>query len=430
MTEKKLPFAGIRVCDFSWFAASPVATKILADHGAEVVKMESMTHPDGIRAGSPKTPGKENESLNVCGWFNNMNSSKLCLGLNLAHPQARGVYDRLIMASDIVIENFSPRVKDRMGLNYDDYVKMKPDLIWVDQPMQGLKGPHRNRAGFGAVITPLGGLSHLSGYPHRPPIGTGTNYTDYVINPGHLAIAIIGALRRRRKTGKGQHIIMAQVASAAAILETAILDYTVNNRIQERTGNRIPHAAPHGCYPCRGEDRDCTVMTSLGPAPAKKNNRWCVIAAFTDAQWNSLCEVMGNPAWSKDEGFSTLMARKQNEDELDRMMGEWTRTRTPEDVMMQLQKAGVPAGVVQDAEDILVHDPHLRSRAYYVYLNHCETGNSAYDGFAYKLSETPGKLRSAAPRIGEHTEYVCKEILKMTEDEINDLIVEGVLEIG
>jgi benzylsuccinate CoA-transferase BbsF subunit len=430
MTDRKLPFEGIRVCDFSWFAASPVATKILADHGAEVIKMESSSHPDGIRLSNPKTPGLEDVSFNASGWFNNMNSSKLCLGLNLANPKAKEVYDRLIMVSDIVIENFSPRVKDRMGLNYEDYAKIKPDLIWIDQPMQGLKGPHRNRAGFGAVITPLGGLSHLSGYPHRPPIGTGTNYTDYVINPGHLAIAIIGALRHRRKTGKGQHIVMAQVASAAAILETAVLDYTVNQRIQERSGNRTPDAAPHGCYPCKGENRDCTVLTSLGPAPAKKNNRWCVIAVTTDKQWNSLCDVMGNPPWTKAEKFSTLLARKQNEDELDRLVGEWTKPRTPEDVMMTLQKAGIPAGVVQDAEDILVHDPQLRSRGYYVYLDHCETGNSAYDGFAYKLSETPGVLSRPAPRIGEHTDYVCKNILGMTEDEIDMLVVEEVLEIG
>ena len=430
MTDKKLPFEGIRVCDFSWFAASPVATKMLADHGAEVIKMESMTHPDGIRASSPKTPGMEDESLNVCGWFNNMNSSKLCLGLNLGHPQAKSVYDRLIMASDIVVENFSPRVKDRMGLNYEDYAKVKPDLIWVDQPMQGLIGPHRNRAGFGAVITPLGGLSHLSGYPNRPPIGTGTNYTDYVINSGHLSIAIIGALRRRRKTGKGQHIVMAQVASAAAILETAVLDYTVNQRIQERNGNRIPNAAPHGCYPCRGEDRDITVITNLGPAPAKKDNRWCVIAVFTDDQWHSFCGVMGNPAWTEDEKFSTLLSRKQNEEELDKLVGEWTVNKTPEEVMMMMQQAGVPAGVVQDAEDILACDPQLKSRGYYVYLDHCEAGNTAYDGFAYKLSETPGKLESAAPRIGEHTEYLCTEVLGMSEDEMNDLLVEGVLEIG
>lgn len=430
MKKNKLPFEGIRVCDFSWFAASPVATKVLADHGAEVIKMESATHPDGLRMASPQTPGMEEDSLNVSGWFNNQNSSKLCMGLNITHPKAKDIYDRLIMVSDIVIENFSPLVKDRLGLNYEDYVKIKPDLIWVDQPMQGLVGPHRDRAGFGAVITPLGGLSALSGFPNRPPVGTGTNYTDYVINPGHLLIPIIGALRRRKKTGKGQHIVMAQIASAASILETALLDYTVNHRIQERSGNRVPNAAPHGCYPCKGEDRECTIITSLGPAPGKKDDRWCVIAIFNDEQWHAFCNIIGNPSWTCDKKFSSLSARRENEELLDQRVSEWTIRKTPEEVMIMLQKAGVPAGVVQDAEDILVHDPHLKDRGYYVYLDHCETGTCAYDGFAYKLSETSGKLTRPAPRIGEHTEYVCKDILGMSEDEMDAFIVEGVLEIG
>ena len=429
MQERELPLKGIRVCDFSWYAASPVATKCLADFGAEVIKMEYSIRPDLIRVAMPSAPGKEGD-LNAGGWFNNQNSSKLCLGLNITHPRAKEIYDRLILASDIVWENFSPRVKERLGLNYEDYAKLKPDIIWVDQPMQGLIGPYKYTPGFGALITPYGGLSYLSGFPHRPPVGTGTNYTDYVINPGHLALVFLAALRQRKRTGKGRHIVMAQFASAVSVLETAILDYTVNNRIQPRVGNRIPYAAPHGCYRCRGEDRDCVYFTSLGPLPGRKDDRWCVIAVFTDEQWAAFCDVIGNPPWTQDPKFSTLLARKENEDELDRLVEEWTIQRSPEEVMMLMQQAGVPAGVVQDAEDLLVHDPQIRARDYYVYLDHSVTGHSAYDGVAFKLSETPGRPRFAAPRIGEHTEYVCKEILGMSEDEINEYIVEGVLEIG
>jgi benzylsuccinate CoA-transferase BbsF subunit len=321
-------------------------------------------------------------------------------------------------------------MKDRLGLNYEDYAKRKPDLIWVDQPMQGLTGPYRNRAGFGAVITPLGGLSSLSGFPHRPPIGTGTNYTDYVINPGQLAVVIIGALRRRMKTGRGQHIVMAQVASAATVLGAAILDYTLNGRIQGKEGNRVPQGAPHGCYRCKGEDRDCTNLTPLGAAPARKNDRWCVITVFKDEQWQDFCDVIGNPEWTKDPKFSSLLARKENEDELDRLVEAWTSQRSPEEVLHLMQQAGVPAGVVQDGEDVLIHDPHLRAREYYVYLDHSETGHSAYDGIAYKLSATPGKLSRPAPRIGEHTEYVCKEILGINDEEYTQLLVEEVIEIG
>jgi len=430
MENNNMPFAGIRVCDFSWFAAGPVATKTLADFGAEVIKMESATHPDGIRIASPQTPGMEEDSLNVGGWANNMNSSKMCLGLNLNHPRAKSVYDRLILASDVVVENFSPMMKDRLGLNYKDYAKQKPDLIWADQPMQGLIGPHRDRAGFGQTITPSGGLSYVSGYPNRRPIGTGTNYTDYVVNSGHLAFTLLAALRQRKITGKGRHIVMSQIASSTTILETAILDYTVNNRIQMRNGNRVPNAVPHGSYRCKGEDRACINLTPLGPAPATKSDRWCVITVFTDEQWNAFCEVIGNPSWTADEKFSSFLARKENEDELDRLISEWTIQRPPEEVMLLMQQAGVPAGVVQDGEDVLVNDPHLKSRDYFVYLDHSETGHSAYDSFAFKLSATPGKLTKPAPRIGEHTEQVCKEILGMDDEEFTELLVEEAIEIG
>lgn len=429
MVESPRPFEGIRVCDFSWVAASPAATKCLADFGAEVIKMEYSPRPDVIRVAAPHPPGKEAD-LNAGGWFNNMNSSKLCLGLNLGHPRAKEVYDRLILASDIVWENFSPGVAERLGLNYQDYAKLKPDLIWIDQPMQGLVGPDKYTAGFGSLITPLGGLSYLSGFAHRPPVGTGTNYTDYVINPGHLLIPVLAALRYRKRTGKGRHIVMAQYGSAASVLETAILDYTVNDRIQPRVGNRIAYAAPHGCYRCKGEDRSCNYVSTSGTAEGRKDDRWCVIAVFTDDEWKAFCDVIGNPSWTRDPKFSTLLARKENEDELDRLVQEWTVARSPEDVMMLMQQAGVPAGVVQDAEDILASDPQLRTRGYYVYLDHSVTGRSAYDGIAYKLSETPGRLTRAAPRIGEHTEYVCREILGMTEEEMDEYLAEGVIEIG
>jgi len=429
MEEKRLPLEGVRVCDFSWYAASPVATKCLADFGAEVIKMEYSTRPDLLRVAAPHALDKE-EDLNAGGWFNNQNSSKLCLGLNLGHPRAKEVYDKLILASDVVCENFSPRVKERLGLNYEDYAELKPDLIWVDQPMQGLIGPDRYTAGFGSLITPLGGLSYLSGFADRPPVGTGPTYTDYVINPGHLLIPIIAALRYRKRTGKGRHIVMAQYASAASVLETAILDYTVNGRIQPRTGNRLPYAAPHGCYRCKGEDKSGNYVSPLGPVAERKDDRWCVITVFSDDEWRAFCDVIGNPSWTKDPKFSTLLNRKENEDELDSRVQEWTVNRSPEEVMMLMQQAGVPAGVVQDAEDILVTDPQLRTRGYYVYLDHSVVGNSAYDGIAYKLSETPGKLTRAAPRIGEHTEYVCREVLGMTEEEISEYLVEEVLEIG
>ncbi len=427
MAERRLPFDGIRVCDFTWFAAGPIATKMLADYGAEVIKLESMTRFDRLRFVQP-VPDDKAGNLNCGGFFNNFNSSKLSMALNLTHPKAVEIATKLILASDIVVENFSPRVMERLGLTYERFAQLKPELIWVDQPMQGLSGPHKYYAGYGALITPLGGLAHLTGFPHRPPIGTGTNYTDYVINCGHLFISIVVALRHRQRTGRGQHIVMSQLESAVSILETAILDYTVNKRAHSRNGNRLPYAAPHGAYRCRGEERACVYLSAQGPTPGKKDDRWCVIAVFDDEQWGAFCRAIGDPPWAKDPKFATLMGRKENEDELDRLVEEWTRERSPEEVMMLMQQAGVPAGVVQDAEDTLVNDPHIRARGYYVYLDHPEAGHTAYDGFAFKLSATPGQLRRPGPRLGEHTDFVCKEILGMSEEEVNQCFVDGVFE--
>jgi crotonobetainyl-CoA:carnitine CoA-transferase CaiB-like acyl-CoA transferase len=317
---------------------------------------------------------------------------------------------------------------EKLGLTYERFAPLKPELIWVDQPMQGLSGPHKYYAGYGALITPLGGLAHLTGFPDRPPIGAGTNYTDYVINSGHLFIAIVSALRHRKRTGKGQHVVMSQFESAVSVLETAVLDFTVNGRAHSRDGNRLPRASPHGAYRCKGEERDCVRITAQGPMPGIKDDRWCVIAIFNDEQWKAFCHVIGDPEWTKDAKFATLLARKENEMELDCLVEEWTKERNPEEVMLVMQQAGVPAGVVQDAEDMLIHDPHIRARGYYVYLDHPEAGHTAYDGAAFRLSATQGKASRPAPRLGEHTDLVCKEVLGMSEEEINQLYVDGVFQ--
>jgi len=427
MTTTRLPFEGIRVCDFTWFAAGPIATKLLADHGAEVIKIESMAHFDRLRFVQPVADDKAG-NLNCAGFFNNFNTSKLGTVLNLTKPKALEIVTNLIMASDIVVENFSPRVMEKFDLTYERFAAEKPDLIWVDQPMQGLTGPHKYYAGYGALITPLGGLAHLTGFPHRPPIGAGTNYTDYVINCGHLYIAITAALRHRKRTGRGQHVVMSQIESAVSVLETAILDYTVNQRAHSRNGNRSPNASPHGAYRCKGEDKECVYITLNGPQAGMKDDRWCVISVFNDEQWQAFCEVIDNAALAQDPRFTSLSDRKENEDELDQIIGNWTQERSPEEVMQKMQQAGVPAGVVQDGEDMLARDPHMKERGYYVYLDHSEAGRIACDGPPFKLSATPGQLTRPAPLMGEHNEYVCQEILGMTEEEINQCFVDGVFE--
>jgi benzylsuccinate CoA-transferase BbsF subunit len=418
MSERKLPLDGIRVADFSWYGAGPIGTQTLAWYGAEVIRVESEAKVDGLRIVQPTPPGKT--GYNVSGYYNNFNSNKLSFTLNMGKPQAHEIALRFIAACDVVVENYVASLFERWGLTYEAMKAVREDIIFVRMPMAGTTGPHRDYSGFGAVMTPTTGLSHLSGYPDRPPVGVGTNYPDYVINPGHQVIAVLAALRHRRRTGRGQYVEIAQIESTIPVVGPALLDYTVNGRIQTRQGNRQENAAPHGIFPC-------LPRPALGSGEGGDEERWCAIGVFSDAQWAALCRTMGEPDWTREGRFATHLARKQNEDELERLVGEWTRTKKAEEVMALLQIAGVPSGVVHTSEDVLEHDVHLKERGYYVYLNHPETGPSAYDGSPFRLSTTSGGPMQPAPLLGEHTQYVAKEIIGLTDEEVAQLVADQVL---
>ncbi|MBI5283711.1 MAG: CoA transferase [Chloroflexi bacterium] len=409
----KQPLSGLKVADFSWFGAGPICGENLASFGATVVRVESESHPDGLRGVAPFAAGKT--GYNVSGYFNNYNAGKLDLTLNLNTDLGRNILLKLVAWCDIFLTNHTPRVIERWNISYDELKKVNPQLIGVYQPMQGFEGPHRYFMGFGAVLGPITGYSYLSGFPHRPPMGLGTNYPDYVINPGHTLVGILAALRHRKKTGEGQLVELAQIESSVSPLAPAIMDYAANGRIQCRAGNRLPHAAPHGAFRCKDNTWN-----------NQPEDRWVALGVFDDAQWGALVEAMGSPAWARDAKFATLDARKQHEDELEAKLTEWTREQTAEDVMALLQSKGVPAGVVQNARDML-EDEHLKARGYYVYLDHPEAGVTAYDGPPFRLSKTPGVLRTPAPLLGQHNEQVCKEILGMTDDEIAEALIEQAL---
>ncbi|MHB8375981.1 MAG: CaiB/BaiF CoA transferase family protein [Dehalococcoidia bacterium] len=410
---KGQPLSGINVADFSWFGAGPICAENLATFGATVVRIESEAHLDGLRSVAPFPPGKT--GYNVSGYFNNYNAGKLDLTLNLGTARGKQMAEKLIAWSDIFLTNFTPRIIERWGLVYEELVKLRPDIIAVYQPMQGYDGPHKDFMGFGAVLSPITGYNELCGFPSRPPMGLGTNYPDYVINPGHTLVAILAALHHRKRTGKGQRIELAQIESSVAPLAPALMDCTVNGRIEVRAGNRLPHAAPHGAFRCKDNEWN-----------GQPEDRWCVIAVFDDAQWRALVEAMGSPVWADDARFAAHAGRKQHEDEIEAKVGEWTRERTAEEVMALVQARGVPGGIVANARDML-GDEHLKARGYYVYLDHPEAGRTAYDGPPFRLSKTPGVLRTPAPVLGQHNELVCKEILGMTDDEIADALIEQAL---
>lgn len=415
----KLPLDGIRVADFSWFGAGPIGAQTLATFGAEVIRIESEAKLDSLRIAGPfalNPDGTPKSSYNVSGYFNNFNAGKLSMQLNLNGERGQEIAYRLIEKSDIFLTNFTPRVVDKWNLRYEQLAAINPRLIAAYAPMQGLEGPHRDFLGFGAVLTPVTGISQMSGFPNRPPFGIGTNYPDYVINPGHTCVAILAALRYRNRTGKGQCVELPQVESVVNALGTAVADYLANGTVQTRTGNRNPVAAPHGALPCMDD------LESLG-----STDRWIAIACYDEAQWHALCDVLGATELAGDARFATFAARKANEDALESTLGALTAAWKAEELMAALQAKDVPAGVVQNAQDMLDRDPHMKARGYYLYLDHPETGLAAYDGPSAVLSVTPGRHRSPAPLLGEHTLDVCRRIIGLDMDEIATLLAEGVL---
>ena len=400
---------GIRVLDFGAVGVGPICAMIPGHFGAQVIKIESEVRPDPLRTSQPKPPGADPAGLNDSGYFNNFNTNKLSIALDLTNEDARQVARDLVAVSDVVIENFRPGTLEKWGLGYEDLCRIKSDIILVQLPMAGSTGPHRDFAGYGRTITPVAGLHYMTGFPDRLPVGIGTNYADFVVNPGHGVVGLLAALHYRDRTSEGQVVEVAQIESTAAVIGPALLDCAANGTLAERTGNRLPHAAPHGAYPCQGEER------------------WIAIGVFEETEWAALCEVAGHPEWGDDERFSSFEARKHNEDALDACLAEWSRGQVAEDVMDALQGAGVAAGVVQNAQDLLERDAHLKAREYYAYLDHAINGRTAHDTPGVRLSSTPSRVHSAAPLLGEHSHHVLTEILGLDDDAITELVIAGAI---
>lgn len=397
---------GIKVADFSWILAGPLVTKSLADFGATVVRIESRKRVDPSRAGAPFKDGIP--GVNRGGTFRFQNSSKYSMGLDLSQPKGLEVARKLVAWADVVVENFGPGTMERMGLSYRHLKEIKPDIVMLSSSNQGQTGPHREQRGFGWNLGGLAGFNHFTGWPDRVGVAPNPAWTDFYA-PWFGAVALLGAMEYRRRSGKGQYIDLSQYEAGLNFLAVALLDYTANGRAQMRQGNRSPHAAPHGAYPCRGEDR------------------WCVIAVQTQEEWLAFAQAIGYPEWVKDSKFAALESRKKHEDELETLVAAWSLNFSPDEVMVKLQGVGVAAGVVEDTRDLLENDPQVKHRGYFKYLNHAEMGMALHLDWPAHLPLTPAQLRSA-PLLGEHTEMVCKEILGMSEGEFQKLQATGVLQ--
>ncbi len=395
-----LPLTGIRVADFTHMVAGPYGTMQLAYFGAEVIKIESRARPDTwrIREG--------NKDVEASLPFADHNRNKLSITANLKSDEGRELARRIIAESDVVVENFSVGVMDRLGLGYEELRTLKPDIVMIRLQGLGTTGPRRNYVTWGPSLMPFSGMSWLWNHPDGgAPVGSQTSYPDYIVSI-HMAFALMAALHHRANTGEGQFIDIAQGEVTASLIGPALLDGLVNGRAAEPVGNRGYAGAPHGCYRCAGDDA------------------WCVISVGDDAEWQRLCAATENAAALRDERFATSAGRRANSAELDELVSEWTRQRSPREVMEALQAQDVAAGMVSDGTT-LVHDPHLRSRGSVVEHEHPRQGRLTLPGIVVKMSETPGEIRRHAPLLGQDTHAVLSGLLGLTDKEIRGLEAAG-----
>jgi benzylsuccinate CoA-transferase BbsF subunit len=395
----------IRILDFTWVLAGPYATRLLADFGAEVIKVQPLL-PDAADKYSR-------------GYYNTWNRNKLGVSLDLNQPEGIEIVKELVKGSDAVVENFSPRVMTNWGLDYLGLKKIKPDIIMVSLSTLGHEGPWRDYVGFGPTAQAFSGITHLTAYPGQPPSGIGYSYADHIAAL-YASLAFLGALEHRRQTGQGQYLDLSETEAMVSLLSKSIIDYTRHGKEPRPIGNSSDKAAPHGVYPCLEQDR------------------WCAIAVTTEKEWERFKHSLGNPAWTDDARFATLADRIKNRGALDNLVQGWTKVHTAEEIMAILQGKGVPAGVVQNAAD-LAHDPQLMSSSFFIQIPESQEGKTTaekenlavgknlVDASPIRMSDTPAQYRRGAPAIGQDNDYVFRELLGLKQSEISRLREKNVI---
>lgn len=382
------PLTGVRVLDFTWVLAGPYCTRVMADLGAEVIKVQTRS-TGGVDAG------------NETGYFITWNRNKRSITVNMGSAEGVALAKRLVAHCDIVVENFSARVLRNWDFHYDALRAVRDDIILLSMSGMGHTGPWRDYVSFGPTLQALAGLSLAMGEPGCPPPGFGYSYADHV---GGItaALAALAALEERDQSGSGQFVDLSQFEGVAALMGPALLDATANGRYAEPSGNRPQYrkVAPHGVYPCRGDDR------------------WIAISVEGDAQWAGLRAALGDPDWAADARFADDESRFDHADELDERVAAWTVIIDRDDAMRRLWECGVPAGAVQLADDLVDRDPQLAHRGFYVAAEHPTQGETRFDGYPVAFSETPPTLRRSAPTLGQDNADVFGQLLGMSAEEV------------
>ena len=424
---------GVRIIDLTWLQVGPQATRILASFGAQVLRVE-WRHPGALdflrymqpfapnhaTAGGGRAQGAARShgisgNFNRGAYFNNTNPGKYGITLNLNHPKGRDLFKLMVAGANAICENFSPGQMDKWNLGYEELRRINPRIIYMQTTGVGKFGTLENYVSYGPTAQAMSGLTFMSGLPEPyQPAGWGYSYLDH--SPGYFgAMLMMAALRRQRTEGTGAYIDMSQTETGLMLTGTSLVQFQLTGLPTARYGNRMPHLdwSPHGAYRCTGEDN------------------WIAIAIQSDQQWRSLVEEIGSPGWALEPRFAQVVGRKANEDELDRLLTEFTVLHDRYALMERLQARGIPAGVVQKASDRVDHDPQLKERGYFVDLPHSEIGTWPIEGYPARLSRSPadvgGLTGRAAPKLGEDNDFVYRQILGLTTEELNVLKQEDVI---
>jgi len=396
------PLEGIKVVDLMWAVAGPTATRVLADYGATVVRVESPTRIDASRTLRPFRGGRA--SAEGSALFHTLNVGKWMMTLDLACEAGRAVLWDLVRWADVLTESFSPQVMARLGFGYEALAEANPRLVVLSTSLMGKTGPLRTFAGYGNMASAWSGFYEVTGWPDRDPTGPWGAYTDFIA-ARYNAIAVLAALEHRERTGEGQHVDLSQAEASIHFLAPALLECQVHGRTPTRTGNRDPRMAPHGVYPVRGRDR------------------WIAVAVEDDAQWRALCAVLG---WDAGPDLDAAAARRAHAAELDERLRAHTAGWSGPELEARLVAAGVPAALVLNGADV-ARDPQLAARGHFLEIPHPEGGATAIEGPRVLLSESPATPGREVPTLGRDNERVLREMLGYDEARTTELVIAGAL---
>lgn len=397
---------GLRVVDLSMGWAGPLAAMLLSDFGAEIIKIESITHMDWWRHDFTGDDPDE-RPYEMVPVFNGVNRNKFGCTLDLTDPRGVELVKTFISISDVLIENYTPRVMKNFGLTYDVVSEINPSLIMLSMPAFGSSGPWKDYGAYGNTIEALSGVAGLTGYPDRSPILSSNAYGDPVSGVGG-AIGLLMALVARRRTGRGQHVEICHQELSIQHVSQTMMDYVMNGRVATRQGNRHPWMAPHGVYPCKGDDQ------------------WIAIAVASDDEWQSLCRVLGHPEAATEKRFLDMQSRSKHQDDLNALLSQWTIDWEKSELGWRLQEAGVSAEPVNMDAD-MTSEPQLAVRSGFVWEDRKYVGHHPYPGVTTRLSATPGEVSLPAPTLGEHNQFVLGEVLGLSQPKIEALEADGII---